>query len=183
LSEVYYAKGTESLHELVPGAGSVALLITTNPTAALAIRETQNAALTLGLRLTVLQASSANEIEQAFAIIDRDRIAGVLVDGNRLFLGQIDQLVALAARRHVPAIYSFREYVQAGGLMSYGGSLAEVWGIVGNYAGRILRGEKPGDLPVQLVTQIRMAVNLKTAKALGLTVPLSILLRANEVIE
>ena len=122
-------------------------------------------------------------IEQAFAILAQERPGGLLVTPDRMYVSQRDQLIALAAGNRIPVIYSDREFVHAGGLMSYGGSYFQSLRIAGNYAARILKGDKPGDLPVQLSTRIELAINLKAAKVLGLTVPTSILVRADEVIE
>jgi len=145
--------------------------------------EVKSAARTLGLRLTVLNASNSEEIEQAFAIVAQERPDGLFVNTDATFSGQVDQLVALAARYRVPTLYNLASAVRAGGLMSYGGSDIEAARIAATYAGRILKGEKPGDLPVQLATRIELAINIKTAKALGLTVPQTLLVAADEVIE
>jgi putative ABC transport system substrate-binding protein len=186
LVEASIAKGVESFHELLPEADSVALVrVPLNPLqqASTAQMNAENAARTLGLRLTVHQPSTVSEIEQAFASAARERSGGLLFDAAPLFVNQSDQLVALAARYSVPTVYSWREAVQAGGLMGYGAGFDEVMRVAGGYVARILKGEKPADLPVQLPTRFELAINLKTAKALGLTVPLSIRLRAAEVIE
>jgi putative ABC transport system substrate-binding protein len=184
LAEAYYAKGVELLHELLPQARSIALLANpTNPTADTGIRETEKAARSLGLSLRILHASNPGEIEQAFTMFAQDRSGGILVTADRLFSSQRDQLAALTVRYRVPCIYMGREWVQAGGLISYGANRSEAFRIVGNYAARILKGEQPADLPVQLATRIELTINRKTAKALGIEVPTSILLRADEVIE
>ena len=143
----------------------------------------QSAALVLGLRLLILNASSAPEIEEAFANIVAQRVGALLLGTDPFFIGARDQLVTLANRYRIPAIYPFREDVIAGGLMSYGSSNRDSYRLVGDYAGRILKGERPGELPVQQVTKVEMFLNLKTAKALGITVPLPLLGRADEVIE
>jgi putative tryptophan/tyrosine transport system substrate-binding protein len=172
------------MHELVPGASSIAVLThPANPIDAVRITKVKNAARTLGLRLTLLKASNPEEIEHAFAIVAQERPGGLFVSGDRMLGEQTDQIVALAARNRVPTVYRDRASIQAGGLMSYSGSFAETDRIAATYVVRILNGEKPGDLPVQLATRIELAINLKTAKALGLTVPTSILVRADEVIE
>jgi putative ABC transport system substrate-binding protein len=182
--EASIAKGLQFLNELMPGASSIVILINpTNPGTAKGIRDAEDAARSSGLRLTVLQASNASEIEQAFSNVSQERSDGLLFDSSSVFINQTDQLIALAARYRVPAVYSWREAALAGGLMSYGASFDEVMRIAGDYAARILKGEKPGDMPVQLATRIELAINLKTAKALGLNVPHSILVRADEVIE
>ena len=185
LSDTYYAKGIELMHELAPEASAFSFLMNpTNPVnRAVTLREMENSARTLGLRLTTLTASSPAEIDQAFTTLAQERTGGLILGTDALITGQGDQIVALATRFRVPVMYPYRETVRAGGLMSYGGSRAEVYRIGGGYTARILNGEKPGDLPVQLATRIGLSFNLKTAKALGLTVPLSILARADEVIE
>jgi len=155
----------------------------TNRFEAVRITEVKNVARTLGLRLTVLNASNPEEIEQAFAIVAQERPGGLLVGTDRILGGQIDQIIALAARSRVPTVYISPAAARAGGLMSYGGNITEAYRIAGTYAARILKGEKPGDLPVQLATRIDLAINLKIARALGLTVPASILVRADEVLE
>jgi putative tryptophan/tyrosine transport system substrate-binding protein len=182
--EAYSAKGIEFVHELVPGASSIAALTNpANPIDPLRMTEVYNAARTLGLRLTVLNASNPEEIEQAFAIVAQERPGGLFVDTDAVLFGQTDQIVTLAARYRVPTVYGFRDQVQAGGLMSYAGSVTETGRIAATYVARIFNGEKPGDLPVQLGTRIELAINLKTAKALGLTIPPNLLARADQVIE
>jgi putative ABC transport system substrate-binding protein len=143
----------------------------------------ESSARTLGLRLTTLNASSPAEIDQAFSTLAQERTGGLILDTDAFIAGQGDQIVALAARFRAPVMYPVRETVRAGGLMSYGGSRAEAYRIVGGYTARILNGEKPGDLPVQLATRIGLSLNLRTAKALGLAIPPSIQLSADEVIE
>jgi putative tryptophan/tyrosine transport system substrate-binding protein len=179
------AKRLELLHELVPTATLMALLV--NPTNVAATQaelvETQSAAQALGLRLMVVNASKLNEIETALANVLAERAGALVVSGETFFTAQRDQLVALATRHALAAIYTSPEWVKAGGLMSYGTNSADSYRIVGTYAGRIVKGEKPADLPVQLATKIVLALNLKTAKALGLTFPTALLKRADEVIE
>ena len=148
-----------------------------------AVKEAENTARTLGLRLKVLEASNPLEIEQAFASVAQERSGGLLVDTNGNFYNQRDQFVTLAARYRVPTIYSWREAVEAGGLMSYGASIGEMSRIAGNYTARILKGTKPADLPVQQPTKYTLVINLKTAKALGLTLPETLLAIADEVIQ
>ena len=172
-------KRLELLSDLVPGAGVIALLA--NPGAERMIREVQEAARAKGVRLQILKASSESEIDAAFASPSQ---AGALLVGNDpFFTSRREQLVALAARYAVPAMYEWREFVAAGGLISYGTSRTGTWRRFGNYAGKILNGAKPADLPVEQPTRFELVVNLKTAKALALTVPPSILARADEVIE
>jgi putative ABC transport system substrate-binding protein len=184
LVEAYFAKGVELLHELVPQADSIAVLINpTNSATSGGVEQTATVARVLGLRLVILKAGNALEFEQAFKTIAEGRIGALLVNSDRLFSGRFDQLAALALRYRVPSIFTRQEAVQAGGLMSYGASLVEAHRITGNYAARILKGDKPADLPIQQATKIELSVNLKTAKALGIEVPTSILLRADEVIE
>ena len=185
LSDTYYAKGIELMHELAPEARAFSFLMNpTNPiNRAVMLREMENSARTLGLRLTTLNASSPAEIDQAFSTLAQERTGGLILDSDAFIVGQGDQIVALATRFRVPVMCPYREMVRAGGLMSYGGSRAEAYRIGGGYTARILNGEKPGDLPVQFATRIGLSLNLKTAKALGLAVPTSILLRADEVIE
>jgi putative tryptophan/tyrosine transport system substrate-binding protein len=179
------AKRLELLHELVPTATSIAVLVNpTNPRIAEAtLTEGRTAARTLGVDLLVLNAGSRNEIEAAFASLVERRAGALLVAADSLFNTQTDQVVALAARYAVPTSYEIRPYVAAGGLMSYGPDTVDSSRQLGVYTGRILKGEKPADLPVQQPTKFEMVINLKTAKALGIDVPTSILLRANAVIE
>jgi putative tryptophan/tyrosine transport system substrate-binding protein len=179
------AKRLQLLHELVPAAAEIAFL--RNPTnpyfSALETRELQAAAAVLGVRLLLLDASSLREIEAAFTKLVTQRAGAFLVGTDPFFITSRDQLVVLANRHAVPAIYPFREDVAAGGLASYGASNRDAFRLVGEYAGRILSGKRPADLPVQQLTKLEMAVNLKTAKALGLSIPLPLLGRADEVIE
>jgi putative tryptophan/tyrosine transport system substrate-binding protein len=179
------AKRLELLHELVPAAKSIAFLINPNNPAATAAEtgELQAAARVLGLNLLLLNASTAAEIETAFATLADRRAGALLVSGESFFFAQKEQLIALAARHAVPTIYGNRAFIAAGGLMSYGTDSRAADRLVGVYTGRILKGEKPADLPVQQATRIELAINLKTVKTLGLTVPQSILVRADEVIE
>jgi putative ABC transport system substrate-binding protein len=177
-------KRLELLHELVPTANTVVLLVNpTSPTIAeTSMRELQAVARTLGLQLHVLRASTERDFDPVFATLIQLR-AGLVISGDAFFTSRSAQLAALALRHAVPAIYQFREFAAAGGLMSYGGSLTDSFRLLGAYTGRILKGEKPADLPVHQSTKVELIINLKTAKALGLTVPLSLLGRADEVIE
>ena len=172
-------KRLELLSELVPRAGVIALLA--NPGAESMIREVQEAARAKGVQLQILKASSESEIDAAFA--SPSQADALLVGNDPFFMSRREQLVALAARYAVPAMYEWREFVAAGGLISYGTSRTGTWRRFGNYAGKILKGAKPADLPVEQPTRFELVVNLNTAKALGLTVPPSILSRADEVIE
>jgi putative ABC transport system substrate-binding protein len=146
-------------------------------------RQVRVAERTIGQRVHILHASSEHDFEPAFATLDQIRAGGLCVQGDTFFNGRREELVALAAHHSIPTVYAFRDYAAAGGLMSYGTSLWDAYREVGVYAGRILKGEKPADLPVQQSVKVELVVNLKTAKALGLTFPLSLLGRADEVIE
>jgi putative ABC transport system substrate-binding protein len=177
-------KRLELLSELVPQARVIALLVNPANTATeRVIRDMQEAARAQGVQFLILRASTENEIDAAFALLV-ERHAGALIVGADPFFGnQRGQLVALASRHVVPAIYFFRENVTAGGLMSYGASIPDGYHKAGIYVGKTLNGAKPADLPVQQPTKFELVINLKTAKALGLTVPQSLLTRADEVIE
>jgi putative tryptophan/tyrosine transport system substrate-binding protein len=185
LVNVVAAKRLEMLHELVPTATRIAALI--NPAdRVIAENETaelQAAARMLGVTLLILKASDPYEFEEAFATLDREGSGGLLIGGHSLFSTEYDRLIALAARRRVPTMYFRREATAAGGLMSYGTDFPDAWRLAGTYVGRILNGERPANLPVQLVTKMQLAINMKTAKALGIDFPLTILGRADEVIE
>jgi putative tryptophan/tyrosine transport system substrate-binding protein len=177
-------KKLELLHELVPTATTVALLIdpTNLVTGENLLSDVQTAAQILGLQLHVLRANTEGDLEKAFAELVQAR-AGGLVVASEYFAARSEQLGALTLRHAVPAIFQFREFAAAGGLMSYGSDLTERSRLVGRYTGRILKGEKPADLPVQQATKVELIINLKTARALGLTVPITLLGRADEVIE
>ena len=184
LVEELAAKQLEVLHELVPMATSVALLVDPAfPLAESTTKDVQSAARTLGLQLRVLQASSEREFDTAFATLTQLRAGGLVLGVSGLFNRRIEQLAALTIRQAVPTVYHNREFPTAGGLMSYGTSLSQALRQVGIYTGRILKGEKPGDLPVVQSTKVEFIINLKTAKALGITFPISLLGRADEVIE
>jgi putative tryptophan/tyrosine transport system substrate-binding protein len=179
------AKRLELMHELLPKATVIAALVNpANPIVAeTSERDLLAATSTLGLQLHVLRASTEREIDDAFATLVRLRASALLIDADALFTSLFKQLAALATRYGVPAIQASREFVVAGGLISYGNIPAESYRQVGVYAGRLLKGEKPGDLPVQQATKVNLAINLKTAKALGLDVPNTLIGRADEVIE
>ena len=177
-------KRLELLHELVPAASVVALLSNpTNPNSERQSRIMQAAARTLGLQLHVLHASTERDFDAAFATLAQLRAGAVIIGADAFFINQSEQLGALALRHAVPAISFYREFVAAGGMMSYGGDLTDAFRLMGVYASRILKGDKPGELPVQQVTKVELIINLKAAKTLGLTVPLPLLGRADEVIE
>ena len=178
-------KWLQLLHDLVPTANTFALLV--NPTSrVLAEAQSQDlgeAARTLGLQLHVLRASTDSELNSAFATLAQLRVGGLVISSDAFFYTRTAQLAALAARHAVPAIFGFREFPAAGGLMSYGSVAADAFRQVGIYTGRVLKGEKPADLPVVQSTKVQLVINLKTAKALGLTVPDKLISTADEVIE
>ena len=177
-------KRFELLTELVPQARGIALLVNpNNPATEPLIGEAREAARAKGVQLPVLEAGNKSEIDAAFAALSQLRAEALVVGADPYFDSRREQLVALASRYGVPAIYAWRFFAASGGLISYGTSLSAAARLVGIYAGRILKGEKPADLPVQQPTTFELVINLKTAKALGLTVPQSILARADEVIE
>jgi len=177
-------KRLELLHELVPSASVVALLINpTHPAAETLSRDLQAAARTLGLELHILHASTEHDFDAVFATLAQVRAGALVIGADAFFVSRSEQLAALAVRHAVPAIFQYRPFAAAGGLMSYGGNVTEPYRQVGIYTGRILKGEKPADLPVQQSTKVELIINLKTAKALGLTIPLPLLGRADEVIE
>jgi ABC-type uncharacterized transport system substrate-binding protein len=179
------AKRLELLHELVPAAMSIAYLRNpTNPVFSSAeTKAVQTAAQVLGVNLIILNASLQEEILAAFATLVQQRVGGLLTGGEPLFFTHIDLLVLLAARHAIPTISHYREFVTAGGLIGYGPSLPSAYRQVGVYTGRILKGEKPADLPVQRASKIEFVINLKAARVIGLTVPPTLLARADEVIE
>jgi putative ABC transport system substrate-binding protein len=184
LSEGLTPKHLELLHEIAPAVTSIGFLVNpATPKVEARIREAEIAARVLGVRLVILNASTPSEIENVFAILAEQRVGALLVGSDLLFGVQTKQLAALAARYAVPAIYPNRLNVEVGGLISYGTNRYDPYRLAGTYAGRILKGEKPSDLPVQQSTKIELLINMKTAKALDLMVPQSILLRADEVIE
>jgi putative tryptophan/tyrosine transport system substrate-binding protein len=177
-------KRLELLRDVVPEAKVIALLVNPNsPNAERIIRDTEEAARAKGVQLPILKAATESEIDAAFATLVELHAGALFVGGDPFFNSRREQFVALASHRAVPALYERREFVAAGGLISYGPSLTAAFRLIGTYAGKILKGAKPADLPVQQPTRFELVVNLKTAKVLGLTVPPSILARADEVIE
>lgn len=178
------AKAVELLHELVPTATTIGLLLNANsPTAETQMRETRAATRVLGQQLYIVNARNERDIDAGFAVLEQKGVGALLIPGDAEFTGQRDRLVALAARYRMPTMYPQDQFVAAGGLMSYGASIIDAYRHVGDYTGRILKGAKVSDLPVMLPTKYQFVINLKTAKALGLTVPQSLLATADEVIE
>ena len=178
------AKRLELLHELVPQAATIGVLLNANfPAAERQLRDVQEAARAIGLQIHALRANIDREIEVAFATVASQRIAALAVAASPFFTTRRDKVVALAARHAVPTMYTAREYAVDGGLMSYGIDVPDVYRQIGLYAARILKGEKPADLPVMQPTKFELVINLKTAKALGLQIPDKLLALADEVIE
>jgi putative ABC transport system substrate-binding protein len=177
-------KRLELLRELVPTAAVIGLLVNpNNPVTASDMKDMRAAADTVGQQLRILNASSERDIDAAFATLTQQRASALLVHNDAFFSSRHKRIVELAAYHAVPAIYYLRDFVTAGGLVSYGASVLDGYRLVGTYAGRILKGEKPADLPVQQPTKFELVINLKTAKTLGLTVPDKLLALADEVIE
>ena len=178
-------KRLELVHEVLPTTRSIALLV--NPTSPFNAErlstDTQIAARTLGLQLYVLHASTESDFDTVFASLVQMRAGALVINNDAFFLNRIEQLAALTVRHSVPTISAYREFTTAGGLMSYGGSLTDAYRLTGVYAGRILKGDKPADLPIQQATKVELYINQKTAKALGLTMPQALLSRADDVIE
>jgi putative tryptophan/tyrosine transport system substrate-binding protein len=184
LGEEEAPKRLELLHELLPAARVMALLV--NPVDPLTqdqVRVSLAAAKTLGLELHVLNATIERDFDAAFAKLPELRAGGLTIGGAALFTSHIEHLAALTVQHRIPAVYQRREFAAAGGLVSYGTNIADTHRLVGIYTGRVLKGERPADLPVQQATKVELYINLKTAKALGITVPISLLGRADEVIE
>jgi putative ABC transport system substrate-binding protein len=174
----------ELLHEIVPAAARIGYLLDpTGPYPKAETKDAETAARALGVQLAFLNASTPSEIETAFTTLVERRIGALTIGGGIFLFLQYEQIIRLAARHGMPVIYGSRGIVDAGGLMSYGPNADESDRVAGTYAGRILKGEKPADLPVQQATRIELVINLKTAKALGLTFPITLLGRADEVIE
>jgi putative ABC transport system substrate-binding protein len=172
------------LRELRPNATTIAVLVNPNsPNAEMQVNDIQIAARSVGQQIDILNASTIRDIDAAFARLAQVRADALLVAADPIFFNRVSQLVVLATRQAIPALYSRREFVAVGGLMSYGSTADESYRTAGVYAGRILKGEKPGDLPIQLPTKFELVINLSTARALGLEVPATLLARADEVIE
>jgi len=177
-------KRLELLCELVPQARVIALMVNpNNPPTERTIEDVQQAARAKGVQLAILKAGTEGEIDAAFASLVQLRAGALVIGPDPFFTSRLDQLVTLLSRHAVPAIYGWREFVASGGLISYGASLTVVFHQLGIYVGKILKGAKPFDLPVEQPTKFELVVNLKTAKALGITVPQSIFARADEIIE
>jgi putative ABC transport system substrate-binding protein len=177
-------KRLQLLHELVPKVATIGFLTNpNNPNAALELGAAQEAAHSLGIEIGVLNASSESELDVAFAVMAQQQVGALLGASDTFLFGRRDQIVALAANHRIPAIYYLREFAQAGGLMAYGNSIPDAYRVAGAYVGRILKGEKPGDLPVVQSTKFEFVVNLQAAKALSIDVPNSMQLLADEVID
>ncbi len=184
LASTLVSKRLELLRELVPSATMIGFLVNAaNPTSDAQISDIQAAARVLAIDVLVLKASSEREIDAAFASFIQQRVNAVLLGSDGFFFSRRDQLVGLAVLHAVPVIYYLREYTMAGGLISYGTDITDAYRLAATYVGRILKGEKPGDLPVQQSVKFELVINLKTAKTLGLTVPLTLQTAAEEVIE
>ena len=177
-------KRLQLLHELVPKVAIIGFLSNpTNPNAAVELSAVQEAARFLGAEIVVLNVSNESELDAAFAVMTQRQVGALLGASDTFLVGRRDKIVALAAHHRIPAIYYIREFAQIGGLMAYGNSIPDAYRVAGVYVGRILKGEKPADLPVDRATKFEFVINLATAKALGLKVPPTLLAQADEVIE
>jgi putative tryptophan/tyrosine transport system substrate-binding protein len=184
ISSELEAKRLQLLHEMVPKAAAIGMLVNpTFPDAEVQSRQVQNAALTLGLQLYIQNASTESSFDTAFKAFDTQRIDALFVGNDALFLSRREHLTALTAQHSLPAMYFFREFVAAGGLMSYATNILDGYRQAGVYAAKILKGTKPADLPVQQPTKFDLVINLKTARRLGIDLPAQLLARADEVIE
>jgi putative ABC transport system substrate-binding protein len=184
MTGILSAKRLELLHQTVPSAAAIGYLInSSNPNSEILAKDIHDAARSLGLELYDLSASSEQELDAAFASFTERRVGALFVGADPVFMARREQIVALAARHALPASYYSREFVASGGLMSYAASFADAYRLAGTYCGRILKGEKPADLPVVQSVKLELAINLKTAKTLGITVPQTLLATADEVIE
>jgi putative ABC transport system substrate-binding protein len=178
------AKRLELVHELVPAARVIGLLANPDPARMVVMtRDSQAAATNLGLQLIVLPASTEAEVENAFTTLTQKRVGALVIGADAFFTSMAKKLGELALRHSVPAIFGFHQFAAAGGLASYSGSIMDSYHLAGVYAGRILKGEKPADLPVQQSTKVELIFNLKSAKTLGITIPVTLLGRADEIIE
>src|SRR6516162_1772414 len=177
-------KRLELMHELLPAATTIGLLINrTNAVAEIQSKDLQAAARTLGLQLLIANASAERDFDAAFATLSQGQVRGLVIGTDGFLVSQSEQLAALTVRYALPTIFQYRAFVTTGGLMSYGGSVTDSYRLSGVYTGRILKGEKPADLPVQQATKVELIINLKTARTLGITFPITLLGRADEVIE
>ena len=177
-------KRLELMHELLPAATTIGLLLNpTNAVAEIQSKDLQAAARTLGLQLRIANASTERDFDAAFATLSQGQVGGLVIGTDGFLVSQSEQLAALTVRYALPTIFQYRAFVTAGGLMSYGGSVTDSYRLSGVYTGRILKGEKPADLPVQQATKVELIINLKTARTLGITFPITLLGRADEVIE
>ena len=178
------AKNLELMHELLPAANQIGVLINpARPTSEAQIKNTQEAGRAIGKTLRIFPVKAFAEVDQTFTLARSEKIGALFVAADPLFLIDVNQVAALAERSGIPTVFFLREFVAAGGLMSYGANIVAAARLCGDYAARILKGAKPADLPIQQSTKVELAINLKTAKALGLTVPITLLGRADEVIE
>ena len=184
MSDGFVGSQIKFIHEVIPSAALIAVLVnSSNPNNPKEISEAREAQALLGIKITVLQASTSRDIDAAFAKTVELKVGALVIGADPYFDSHLDKFAALAARFSIPTIHALRQFVTSGGLMSYGADLAEAYRLAGNYTGRILKGQKPADLPVQQSTKVELAVNLQTAKTLGLSIPPSLLATANEVIE
>jgi putative ABC transport system substrate-binding protein len=184
VSAGFVAKQIELIHAVAPSAALIAVLVNpSNPNSPKEVSEARDAQGLLGIKTTVLQARTGREIDAAFAKLIELKVGALVIGADPNFDSQLDKFAALAARFHVPTIHALRKFVTSGGLMSYGPDLIDAYRVGGTYAGRILNGENPADLPLQQSTKVALTINLKTAKTFGLTVPQSLLATADDVIE